>query len=175
MMIRISLFLVLFFLFIIEGTVYQIFAPDYHGMDSQLIPRWMFMLILFAGIFRGRATGLFYAIIFGVFYDIVYSSTLGIYTFGMGLIVYLLSFSIPFFKRNLSMTIITVTVGVALLEYYVYGMMLLLGVTEMSNDEFLSIRFLPTLLMNLIVLTVVAFPLRIGFQYLEKRLGELND
>ncbi|MGJ9384236.1 rod shape-determining protein MreD [Salipaludibacillus sp. CF4.18] len=175
MMIRVSLFLVLFFLFIVEGTVYQIFAPNAGEFDYQVIPRWMFMLILFAGIFRGRANGLFYAVIFGVIYDIVYSSTLGIYTFGMGVIVYLLSISIPFFKRNLSMTIITVIVGVGLLEYYVYGMMILLGLTEMSNDEFFSVRFLPTLLMNLIVLAVVAYPLRIGFLYLEKRLGELND
>lgn len=175
MMIRTSFFIVLFVVFILEGTIYQIFAPDQYGVEYLFIPRWMFMLVLFTGIFRGRGYGLFYAIIFGVFYDIVYSSVLGVYTFGMGVIAYLLSISVPFIKNNLSIAILLTTLGVGLLEYYVYGMMLLLGITAMPHDEFLSIRFLPTLFMNLTVLAFAAYPLRMGFQYLDKKMAELNS
>ncbi|MCE7793506.1 rod shape-determining protein MreD [Salipaludibacillus sp. CUR1] len=173
MIARYSLIIVVFILFIVEGTVYQIFAPDLHGFPYQLIPRWMFMLILLTGIFRGRGYGLFYGIVFGVFYDIVYSQILGIYTFGMGLIAYILSISIPFIKDNVAMTILTVTFGVVLLEYYVFGMMTLLGVTDMPHETFFNDRFLPTMIMNFTLLVIFTYPLRLWFQYLEKKFNEL--
>ncbi|PYZ93624.1 rod shape-determining protein MreD [Salipaludibacillus keqinensis] len=174
MIIRYSMFIALFILFILEGTVYQVFAPDFHGSAYQLIPRWMFMLILVAGIHRGRGNGLLYGITFGVLYDIIYSQVLGVYTFGMGLIAYVFSNSIPFFKDNLAVLILTVVVGVGLLEYYIYGMMTLLGKTSLAHETFLSTRFIPTLIMNFLVITVFAFPLRLWFQYLERRMDEMN-
>lgn len=100
-MIRYLLFLVLFIFFIFEGTVFQIIAPDMFGTPYTFVPRWVFAIIIFAGIYRGRATGTMYAVIFGVIYDVVFMSILGIYAFGMGLIAYLLSISIPFFQRIL--------------------------------------------------------------------------
>lgn len=174
MIIRYSTFIALFFLFIFEGTVYQVFAPDYHGFPYQLIPRWMFMLILVAGIYRGRGSGLFYGIIFGVFYDIIYSQVLGIYTFGMGLFAFLLCNPIPLFKKNLVVVILTVVFGVALLEYYIYGMMTILGKTTLSHESFLFIRFIPTMIMNFIVIAIFAFPLRLWFQYLDGKMQNFN-
>ncbi|WP_280769772.1 rod shape-determining protein MreD [Salipaludibacillus daqingensis] len=174
MIIRYSTFIALFILFILEGTVYQVFAPDFHGFPYLLIPRWMFMLLLIAGIYRGRGYGLFYGIIFGVFYDIIYSQVLGVYTFGMGLLAYLLCNSIPIVKKNLSLIILSVTLGVVLLEYYVYGMMTLLGKTELSHEIFLSKRFFPTMIMNFIILAILAFPLRRWFQYFDRKMQDFN-
>ncbi|MCR6111495.1 rod shape-determining protein MreD [Bacillus sp. A301a_S52] len=170
MIVRYSLFISLFILFIFEGTIYQVFAPDFYGFPYELIPRWMFMLILLMGIYRGRGYGLLHGIIFGVLYDIVYSSVLGVYAFGMGLIAYVLSISLPFVKNNLAITILTVISGVALLEYYVFGMMTLLGITDMSNDTFLTVRFIPTLIMNLIVLTIVAYPVKLWCQKVDSEI-----
>jgi len=174
MIIRYSTFIALFFLFIFEGTVYQVFAPDFYGFAYQLIPRWMFMLILVAGIYRGRGSGLFYGIIFGIFYDIIYSQVLGIYTFGMGLLAYLLCNSIPFVKNNISVVILSVVFGVALLEYYVYGMMIILGKTTVSHESFLFMRFIPTMIMNFSIMTILAFPLRLWFQYFERKIQDHN-
>ncbi|WP_416151350.1 rod shape-determining protein MreD [Salipaludibacillus sp. HK11] len=174
MIIRYSTFIVLFILFIIEGTVYQVFAPDFYGVAYQLIPRWMFMLILVAGIYRGRGYGLLYGIIFGIFYDIIYSQVLGIYTFGMGLLAYLLCNPLPYIKKNIFVVILMVTFGVALLEYYVYGMMLLLGNTTLLHETFLSVRFIPTMIMNFVIIAALAFPLRLWFQYSERKMQDLN-
>jgi rod shape-determining protein MreD len=174
MIIRYSTFIALFVLFIFEGTVYQVFAPDFHGFPYQLIPRWMFMLILVAGIFRGRGYGLFYGIIFGIFYDIIYSQVLGIYTFGMGLLAYLLCNSIPLVKNNISVVILSVVFGVALLEYYVYGMMILLGKTTLSHESFLFMRFIPTMMMNFSIIVILAIPLRLWYQYFERKMQDFN-
>ncbi|WP_096189528.1 rod shape-determining protein MreD [Evansella halocellulosilytica] len=172
-MIRYAFFITLFLLFIMEGTVYQIFAPDQYGVEYIFVPRWVFMLIIFAGIFRGRAVGTFYGVIFGVLYDVIFSSALGINTFAMGFIAYLFSIAIPFFQRNLFVTVIITMIAVTLLEYFSYGMMLLLGMTEMGHHMFLYDRFIPTFIMNFVIISVAAYPLRKGFYYLKKRLEEL--
>ncbi|MCD8509107.1 MAG: rod shape-determining protein MreD [Bacillus sp. (in: Bacteria)] len=114
-MIRYYIFLLLFFLFIIEGTVFQIFAPDQYGVEYLFVPRWVFLVIIFAGIFRGRGVGTFYGIIFGVMYDVVYTSVLGIYAFGMGLIAYLLSISISFFQKHLTVAVLTSLLAITIL------------------------------------------------------------
>ncbi|UTR15465.1 rod shape-determining protein MreD [Salipaludibacillus sp. LMS25] len=170
MIVRYSLFIALFVLFIFEGTFYQAFAPDFYGFPYELIPRGMFMLILLTGIYRGRGYGLLYGIFFGILYDIVYSSVLGVYTFGMGLIAYVLSIPLPFIKNNLALTILTVISGVALLEYYIFGMMILLGITDLSNDIFLTVRFIPTLIMNFIILTLIAYPVKLWCQKVDSEI-----
>ncbi|SDZ03913.1 rod shape-determining protein MreD [Evansella caseinilytica] len=171
---RYSTFLVLFLLFIFEGTVFQILAPDQYGVELLFIPRWVFMVIIFIGIFRGRGTGMFYGIVFGVMYDVIHTSILGVYAFGMGFIAYLLSISIPFFQRNLLATVLTAIVAAAALDYYVYGMMYLLGVTSIQHPEFLYSRFLPSLAMNFSIIAVFAIPLRKWIRYVIRR-GEEEE
>ncbi|QKS71845.1 rod shape-determining protein MreD [Paenalkalicoccus suaedae] len=169
MLVRASVILVLLFLFLFEGTVFQIFAPDLRGADYQLIPRFMFMLILFTGIFRGRSHGLFYGIVLGLLYDIVYSPILGIYTFGMGFTAYLLSISTMYVKNRLPLVVFIIVDGVVMLEYYVYGMMSLLSITDLSHENILTMRFIPSFIMNGVVIAVLAFPLRLWFYYLDGR------
>ncbi|MDQ0256515.1 rod shape-determining protein MreD [Evansella vedderi] len=171
-MTRYYLFMVLFVLFIIEGTTFQIFAPDQYGVEYLFIPRWVFLVIIFAGIFRGRGTGTFYGITFGVMYDVIYTSLLGIYTFGMGLIAYLLSLSIPFFQKNLTVAVLTSILAITVLDYYVYGMMYLLGLTVIDHHEFLTVRFIPSLIMNMIIISIFAYPLRKWFHFLKRRMEE---
>ncbi|MDG5786850.1 rod shape-determining protein MreD [Evansella sp. AB-P1] len=171
-MIRYVLFLILFLLFILEGSVFQIFAPDQFGVPYLFTPRWVFLIIIFAGIFRGRMVGTVYGIIFGVMYDVIYMSVLGVYAFGMGFIAYLLSISIPIFQRNLIIAIITAVLAVITLDYYVYGMMLLLGITTVEHAEFFNVRFLPSLLLNVAFISVFAYPLRKGFYYLRQKQEE---
>ncbi|ADU31284.1 rod shape-determining protein MreD [Evansella cellulosilytica] len=173
-MIRYLLFIILFVLFLIEGTVFQIFAPDQYGVSYLFIPRWVFLVIIFTGIYRGRGAGTLYAVIFGVLYDVIYSSVLGIYTFSMGLIAYLFSISIPFFQRNLTVAILTSLAAITLLDYFIYGMMLIIGLASISHEEFLTGRFIPSFLMNALVIIILAYPLRKLFYFIKRR-SEEND
>lgn len=172
MIFRYGFITLLFIVFIFEGTVYQVFAPDFRGSDLLYIPRILFMLILTAGIFRGRGFGLAYGIIFGVLYDIVYSEVLGVYTFGFGLFAYLLALSFPFVKQNLSITVLIVITGVVCLEYYVYGMMSLVGLTGMPHEDFFSGRLIPTVLMNTGIMIVLVWPMKKWFEYIERRIQD---
>ncbi|PRO64893.1 rod shape-determining protein MreD [Alkalicoccus urumqiensis] len=154
---------VLFFFLVIEGTWLQVFAPDFRGADWQYIPRFLFMLILFTGIYRAKSHGVFYAVIFGMMYDIVYAPVLGVYTFGFGFITYLFSISTPFMRRRPLYTALLVLVGVIALEYYVYGMMVLLGLTTLTHEMLFLQRFLPSFLLNGAAALAAAFPLRWWF------------
>ncbi|CAM3824039.1 rod shape-determining protein MreD [Alkalicoccus chagannorensis] len=150
----------LFILFVMEGTVFQIFAPG-RGADSwQLIPRFMLIGILFVGIFRGRSHSIFYAVLFGALYDIVYAPVLGVNTFGFGFAAYLFSISNSFIKRRPMLIVLLITAGVILVEYYMYGLMLLLGLTEQPHQELFQQRFLPSFIMNAAVAAAVVYPVR---------------
>ena len=127
---------------------------------------------MFAGIYRGRGVGTFYGVIFGFMYDVIFTSTLGVYAFGMGFIAYLLSISIPFFQRNLIMAILTSIVAIVALEYYVYGMTFLLQLTNLGHDEFLYHRFIPSLIMNVAVIIIFAYPMRKWLNYLNRLEAE---
>ncbi|SDN59220.1 rod shape-determining protein MreD [Alkalicoccus daliensis] len=160
---RFALPAVMFLLFILEGTAFQIFAPDYRGSELQFIPRFMFLLILMTGIFRGRSHGLFYAVIFGILYDIVYSPVLGVYTFGIGLLTYLFSMSTSYIKRRLGLVLLLVLMAVIGFEYYVYGMMSLLGITSLAHEAIFTTRLLPSFIMNGLVAALMVYPVRSWF------------
>lgn len=162
-MIRFALPAVMFILFVLEGTVFQIFAPDYRGADLTFVPRFMFILILLTGIFRGRSHGLFYAIIFGILYDIVYSPVLGIYTFGIGFITYIFSMSTSYVKRRLALVTLLAFAAVIGLEYYTYGMMSLLGITSLPHEAIFTTRFIPSFLMNGLAAALMVYPVRSWF------------
>ncbi|WP_444683958.1 rod shape-determining protein MreD [Alkalicoccus luteus] len=153
----------LFFLLVFEGTVFQVFAPDNRGSALELVPRFMFILIMLTGIIRGRSYSLFYGIIFGILYDIVYSPVLGIYTFGFGFFTYLFSISNSYVKRRPSVTALLVTAAVIGLEYYIYGMMLLLGITALPHEAIFTSRLLPSFIMNGLLAAILAVPVRAWF------------
>ncbi|GEL07131.1 rod shape-determining protein MreD [Salisediminibacterium halotolerans] len=172
MIVRYGFFLLLFAVLVFEGTVYQVFAPDFYGFPYSLIPRFLFVMIVFAGIYRGRGYALFYGILFGAVYDIVYSQVLGVYTFGMAFFAYILSMPIPAIKRSLPLTVTLIMVGFILLEYFVYGMMILTESTELPHNMFLYNRLLPSAVMNALFITVIAHPLRLWFEYIERHQND---
>lgn len=160
---RFALPAVMFLLFIIEGTIFQIFAPDYRGSSWEIVPRFTFILILLTGIFRGRSHGLFYGIVFGILYDIVYGPVLGIYTFGFGFVTYLFSISTTYVRRRPGVIILLVSAAVILLEYYAYGFVSLLGITSLPHDAVFMNRFLPSFLFNAVMAAILVYPVRAWF------------
>ncbi|MBM7097992.1 MULTISPECIES: rod shape-determining protein MreD [Alteribacter] len=171
-MIRYSIFLVMFLLFVLEGTVFQVFAPDLHGFPYILIPRWVLLVLVFVGILQGRGPALLYAVGFGILYDVIYSPLLGVYTFGMAVVVYLVSFSIPFFQKNLGLSIMMALLAVVGLEYFVYGIYSLMGLASQPHNLFFYTRLLPTFVFNGLILVLTGFYLRKWILYVLKRKQE---
>ncbi|WP_096435897.1 rod shape-determining protein MreD [Alteribacter populi] len=168
-MIRYSIFLGLLLLFVLEGTVFQIFAPDLYGFSYLLIPRWVLAVLVFVGILQGRGIALFYAIGFGILYDFIYAPLLGVYTFGMALVVYFVSFTIPFIQKNLGMSISLALLAIVGLEYFVYGIYTLMGLASQPHELFFYERLLPTFVFNGLLLIIAGYHLKKWILYVVKR------
>ncbi|MCT8137519.1 rod shape-determining protein MreD [Anaerobacillus sp. CMMVII] len=168
-MLRFLLPSIIFILFIIEGTVMQVIAPDRFGSEFIIIPRFAFVVVIVIAIFLGRTTGTIYALFLGLFQDIIYTHVLGVYIFSMALITYLLGFSYKIFQKNLSLLFITTIVGTILLEYLVYGIYSMVNITNLLHENFFYERLLPSLLVNSVFLIIFAYPLRKLLVFLQNK------
>lgn len=159
-MIRFLLPLIIFLLFISEGTVIPLFSPDRFGSEFLIVPRFAFLIVIFVAIFLGRTRGTIYGLVLGLFQDVIYTHILGVYIFSMGLIAYLLGFSFKIFQKNLFLLIITAIIGTILLDYLVYGIHTMVGITGLAHDLFLRQRLFPSILVNSVFLILFAPLLR---------------
>ncbi len=159
-MVRFLLPAIVFFLFILEGTVMQVFTPERFGSEFIIIPRFAFMVVIVIAIFMGRTTGTMFALGLGFFQDVIYTHVLGVYMFSMALITYLLGFSFKVFQKNLPLLIVTAIFGTILLDYLVYGIHFMIGITTILHDQFFYERLLPSLVVNSVFLIIFAYPLR---------------
>ncbi|OIJ10560.1 rod shape-determining protein MreD [Anaerobacillus alkalilacustris] len=167
-MVRFFLPFLIFLLFIIEGTIMQTFSPERFGSEYFIIPRFAFLVVLVLSIFLGRALGTVYGLILGLFQDVVYTHILGIYIFSMGLIAYFLGLSYKLFQKNLFLLIITAVFGTVLLDYLVFGLHTMIGITELAHERFFRERLLPSIIINSVFMIVFAYPLRKFLVFLQK-------
>ncbi|RXI98402.1 rod shape-determining protein MreD [Anaerobacillus alkaliphilus] len=151
---------IIFLLFIIEGTIMQIITPERFGSDYIIIPRFAFVVVIIVAIFFGRTTGTVYALVLGLLQDVIYTHVLGVYMFSMAFITYLLGFSFKVFQKNLFLLIITAVFGTILLDYLVYGIYSMIGITTILHNLFFYERLMPSLIVNTVFLIIFSFPLR---------------
>lgn len=152
--------LTLFILFVIEGTVAQVFSPDRWGIPILMIPRFVVVLLIFSALFLGRIQGLFIGLVFGLLYDIVYGSVIGIYGFSMALVGYFSGLTFRIFQQNLFSILFTVLVSLVIHEFIVYGLLYLIRYIQMDLDFFFFQKVIPTLVLNMIFALLVSYPVR---------------
>ncbi|GAK03199.1 rod shape-determining protein MreD [Geomicrobium sp. JCM 19037] len=157
------------FLFIIEGTWFQVFFPASFDQDLYWMPRFAFVAIVFISIYRGAVHGLFFGIITGFFHDVVYSYIIGIYMFSYGLLGYMAGFNFSAVKSRPIVVLLIMLVGLAGLETLIYFMYTWTGVAFVGFEEFATTRLMPSLLLNGAFGIVILFPMRKIFQWIEER------
>lgn len=150
----------IFLLFIFEGTIFQVFAFERYGVNLVIVPHFTVIVIIMAGIFLGRKHGVLYGLVFGLLYDVIYTDMLGVYLFSLGVLGYVSSLSYKRIKQSMFFVILVVLTSLILLEYFVFGIHLLLRTTTVSGEVFFFMRLLPTLGLNFVVALVLFFPLR---------------
>ncbi|WP_209121973.1 rod shape-determining protein MreD [Alkalihalobacillus sp. BA299] len=165
---RILLPLVMLLIFVIEGSLFQVFAPEQYGSDLLYIPRFVIVAMVIIGIFLGRTHAIIYGLIFGILYDVVYTELLGVYMFCLALIAYLLSVSHLYVRRSYTLVVLVTMVAVFIVEYFTYGINLMLNITEMMHEEFFSRRLLSTLGLNFLFSLILLYPLRKYLLYLKQ-------
>ncbi|GAF64071.1 rod shape-determining protein MreD [Bacillus sp. TS-2] len=154
---RAYLSLLLFVFFVIEGTIFQYIT---HSIENEymVVARLVVVLLVFIGTFMGRSASIFYGISFGLLYDVVYSDLLGVYLFGFGLIGYLFSMPYKRIQDSLIYPILLSVGAVLFIEFYQYGLFLLIDYTSMPINQFLNERLWPTLVGNVCFAILFIYP-----------------
>lgn len=160
-MTRFLFFLTLFFLFIIEGTVVQLFSPDRWGIPMIMIPRFVVVILIFSALFLGRFQGLFIGLLFGLMYDVIYGSVIGIYGFSMALVGYFSGLTFKIFQQNIILILLTVLSSLLIHEFIVYGLLTLISFVDMDVQLFFFQKVIPTIILNMIFALLITYPIRL--------------
>jgi len=145
---RVYLPVILFCLFIIEGTWMQIASSENFGFGFVLIPRFTLMVIMFAALYINVPLAVTYALVAGFLYDIIYTDFIGIYLFAMALTTYVVGQSAKIMHLNAVVGTLAALVAVVVLEFLVYGLYTLIGFVDYALKPFLLERVLPSLVLN---------------------------
>lgn len=151
------LWLILFFLFLFEGSVLPFFLPEWIGsaVYVKLVP----MLLMMVGIFYHRHSALLYGICFGFLHDLLYGQMMGAAAFGMGITAYLIG--VMFGNRYDSM-FRDITVIVAGLIFYEIIMMIIYFIFGLYHPVtaigYVTEYFLPLIILNIVFAIVLYLP-----------------
>lgn len=164
-----ALWLFVFLLFLLEGSLLPWLLPDTGELKLQFIPHFAWVVIIFITIYLSRHMGLALALVFGILHDIVYyGHVLGVYAFGMGLATYIIGLLL----RNSHVTwyigIGTAALGLILFDIMVYSLYMLFQIVSISPWWIVQHVTLPSLLLNVIFASAIYYPAIKVFAKIEK-------
>lgn len=157
---QLKLFLILFLLFLIEGTIMPRLIPYQTGDHFEIVPAFVMVAVLLTAFFTNIRWGMRYAILFGLLNDIVNTSVIGVYAFSMGLAVYITYLLSRWVNLNMMMTLALSIFGVLLCQTEVYLIYMMIGVTAQPADTFLIWHLPPTLVLNAAFTVIIYYPFR---------------
>lgn len=155
---QIYLPLVLFFVLVLEGVALELLPVSMTQGDILIIAHWVLICLIYSAIFYDKETtrfSIFYAFIFGLLIDIVYTDVLGVYMFTYGLTIYIIKKLTRLLQSNLLATILFGVLGVGLADILIYLVYMVIWVTELSWQDYFMIRLLPTILANILFLIII--------------------
>ncbi|MBS4173698.1 rod shape-determining protein MreD [Bacillus sp. FJAT-49736] len=157
---RIVLPLILSVCFIFESLFVEYFPNGLFGIHKIFVPHFLLVVLILMGIYYVRNRTILYAFIFGLLFDAFYTGILGIYLFVFPLVVYITSTLMKVLQSNLFVSALVTLLNIAIAEFIVYGLNILILKTSMSAIDFLNERLLSTLILNLVFYFIIFYPLR---------------
>jgi rod shape-determining protein MreD len=167
--IRFLPFAIFLLLFILESLFVELYPVRFLTGGHILVPRFLIAGILLLTIFGNKKQGIWYGLLFGLMFDIVYTEVIGIYLFMFPLTAYFVSKLMKIFQSNIFIASLVVLFAIAVLEVVVYEMNFLINITKLAFPQFLNLRLWPTLIVNLIFLIIFAYPLKKQFEKLTEQ------
>jgi len=162
------LILLLFVLFIVEGTIIPWLIP--YSWQTRLFPHLVFVVIMYFSIFENRHTGLVLGIIFGLLHDIVfYGAIIGAYSFAMGFAGYLAGLPSRSRPMPLPMVLIVIILGSLLLDSTLFGIYSLFELTHQPYSWAFVNHIIPNLFVQFVFALVIYVPLRRQLEIITKR------
>lgn len=168
---RSVLVLLLFLLFILEGTILPWMIPDVWQM--RIIPNLVFIVILFVTVYHHRHTALVLGLSFGMLHDVIfYGRIIGAHSFTMGLSAYLLGllFQVPRAPLPLMMTV--VLLGSLIGDSMLFGIYRVFNLNQEPYSWALLNHMLPTMLFHFAIGLILYIPLRRQLELLKKETSK---
>ena len=157
MFIRLLLPSIAILLFLIE-PVFALFSEiEMFNRIIYLVPRFVFMYLLFLAVYYDRKKSIIYGVIFGLLYDVFYIDILGLYAVLYPLFCLLFSSILKYIQQSLPVVTILTVFFVSLLEFTIYGFFYVISFTSLGIEEFLLSRLLPTIFANLLFLILLGW------------------
>ena len=160
----------LIFLFITESVFVELLPGELFGVNYMLIPHFLLVAILFLTVYGPKKYWVYYAFIFGLLFDIVYTEIIGIYLFLFPVISYLVTKIMKVLQTNIVIVSLASLVGVVIVEFGSYEINYLIHITDMDISSYLSERLMPTLILNLIFIILAAYPFKKFFKKIVESL-----
>lgn len=154
--------LVLFLLFLLEGTILKWIIPVVWQEQVVVSTHFTLVVILFIGIYRNRHSAMFYGLVFGLLHDIVYygATMVGTFSFAMGVTGYLSGLVNLRSRGNLLSSMVVLTMGNFIYEGIIYALYRSFQITQESLNWIFFRHMLPSVLINLLFALLVYVPLR---------------
>ncbi|MFB5662876.1 rod shape-determining protein MreD [Alteribacillus sp. HJP-4] len=159
-MIRFILPALLFLLFIIESTWFQIFFPPSSGDAYVLVPRFTLIIVVLAGIYRGPFQAVLLGVAVGALYDFVFIDIIGIYMFSFGFTAYISSFTMYSIRESYGWQMLILIGAIFIFEWMTYGFYYVIGYTDIIFEEFFVTRLLPSLILNGLAAMLFLIPVK---------------
>lgn len=161
------LILLLFLLFILQGTIGFWLTPS--SLQGKITPNFMYVAILFATIYHHRHTGLVLGLVFGMLHDVVYyGEMIGTYSFAMGVSAYVMGLLFKSPRAPLPVMMTVAILGSLLLDSMLFGIYKLFRINPDSYNWALLNHMLPNLLIHFAFALIIYVPLRKQFEQLAK-------
>ncbi|UQZ33087.1 rod shape-determining protein MreD [Paenibacillus sp. PK3_47] len=168
---RSVLILLLFLLFILQGTILPRLLPDVWQM--RIIHNLIFIVILFVTVYHHRHTALILGLSFGMLHDVIYyGRILGAHSFAMGVSAYLIGliFQIP--RAPLPMMMTVVLLGSLLQDSILYAIYSVFNLSQVPYNWALLNYMLPTMLFHFAMALLLYIPLRRQLELLKKETSK---
>ncbi|MBD2844615.1 rod shape-determining protein MreD [Paenibacillus sp. IB182496] len=161
--------LIMFMLFILEGTLAQWLIPlEWSG---RIVPRFTFVFVLYAALYAGRHRALLLGILFGMLQDVVfYGHLIGVHAFTMGLCGYVTGLLLEHRRAPMLASLSVIGIVYLLLESLIYLIYRVFRLTADPYDWVLMQTIMPSFFVNLVFALAVYIPARRWFE----RIGSLR-
>ncbi|WP_227396740.1 rod shape-determining protein MreD [Jeotgalibacillus aurantiacus] len=150
-------------------SIFATFSPvEMFGDTRFLVPRFLFIFLIFLSIYYQRNAGYIYGFVFGFMYDVFFTGVIGVYMFLFPALIYAARFILRYINQNAVVTGLIGLFLMAALEFLVYQFNLLIGVAGIDFQTFLNQRLYSTLLFNALFILIAAYPLKMWMTALRK-------
>lgn len=138
----------LFFLFLLQGSVFQLLLPQAWGSPFVVVPQLVLNAIVVLSLYLHERDGLLFGFVFGLLHDLVYGPALGISAFTTALVAYVTALVGKQFPPSLWIAGMTATLAQFSYLFIIYSWYRLFDFTQMPFLPAFTTHIVPSIIFN---------------------------